>query len=245
MAIEGLKGTSQVFFDAVPSAVYQGALYAPGPFDTVQIGPYRTPGIAKVDVSVALRKQQNKKPGSSGARHIIFGREIATFKISVTVWTPLQKQTLDELVAIVFPKKLAGSPSGQRVAQVGITSSGNVTGAGVDALFDAAAGKIYPSWSIFHPALSQLQITAGLCTGVQGYRSVSPGGPWNLDMHWEEYALPSKDKVSPKPSTPREVRKEFSPGNNPPALQAQPGVNYSPSNGDAVLPSKDPLQSGP
>lgn len=74
-------------------------------YDTVYIHQTQLPGICKVDAKIARRVDQKKPIGVNGSTFTINGRDPASVKIDVIIWTAQQYEALINAINIVYPYK--------------------------------------------------------------------------------------------------------------------------------------------
>lgn len=108
----------------------------PASWDTVRIGSYTLPGVARLSGAIKRRVDRKKSTGKHGSTVTYLGDEAAEFTITVTMWTSIHLESFYQIVnwlKSLKPERAAGLSSSQKIS-----------------------AKVVP---VYHPALSVFSVT--------------------------------------------------------------------------------------
>ncbi len=152
------------FWDEFTSG-YEGPLYAPNVWDQVKLDiPFITiPGTCEVSAKPSKKCDKKKSAGTHGATKTTTGYDPAKVEIRVHIWTPEQYEAWQELLRRIWPR--VGKVIDPDILKARGDAVAKLPAAAQKAIKQAAQ-KETPVLPIYHPALSDLGITAIQVMGI-------------------------------------------------------------------------------
>jgi hypothetical protein len=211
-----------------------GETVSDDPWDTVELDGKKMPGVCEVKGLAQLEVDQKKGKGRNGAALTISGYLPGPFEIVCTVWTPDQWTHLQRILDDVWndPPKKSVQKTTTKVTQVGQNADGTPINT-TSTVKVAVPSKERVSFSVRHPALQALKITACIVQGVTFPEPGSVVGTRVVRFKCIEFRKPD-----PKPATKTA---------NAPAPPVVPKIRNQdqPLNFTPLKPSAEPTKLGP
>lgn len=191
-------------------------VFSGNPWDFVEIGDFKSPGLAEVVATPAMKFDEKSSAGRHGSSIHFAGYKPTKVEITIHIWTKLQLDEMEDFIAFVWPVVTGGKGGPQPKAL-----------------------------TIKHPSLNALHVKSIAILGISTYLpSGKIQGGKMIRLTCAEYEPTNKKKDSTGKVKPPPLAAKFTQGENFTTADGK-SVQVKGANAQPTAPSQSVADTGP